>query len=857
MADSARAPGLVLALRLARRELRGGIRGWGVFLACLALGVAAVAGIGSLSAAIEEGIRADGKAILGGDVELRLVHRPAKAGERRFLAKGNTVSATVEMRAMARPVGQGTGQPKAARILIELKAVDGAYPLYGSIRLAPPMPLAGALKGRDGLPGAVVAENLLRRLALKVGDRLRIGEADFVIAAKIAHEPDRGARVFILGPRVIIPAAALARTGLVQPGSLVYYHYRLRLPATGRAGPWIEEATRRFPKSGWRIRDVSGAAPGLRRMVRRVTLFMTFVGLTALLIGGVGVAGAVGAYLSARRDTIATLKCLGAPGRLIFELYLIQITVLAAIGIFGGLAVGAAVPWLLGSLLEGQLPVPVRVGLYAGPLVLAGAYGALTALAFSLWPLARAREVPAAALFRDVVARAHKRPRIVYMAATALSVLGLAGLAVWAAPDRFLAAWFVIAAAGSFLAFRASAKLLAFLAAGAGRRAQARGTAPRLRLALANLHRPGAPTPAVVLSLGLGLTALVAIAQIEGNISNQIRERMPTAAPTFFFIDIQSAQVPAFDRALAKVPGVEKVERMPTLRARIVRVASVPVARANIDPAVRWAVASERGLTYAGWAPPGTRIVAGKWWPPGYKGPPIISFDARIARGMGLKVGDTITFNVLGREITARIANLRAIDWTTLGMNFTVIFAPGTLEKAPHSFIATVRAAPGAEGAVLAAVTGELANVSAVRVKDALETIAGMLARLGGAVRATGAVTLLAGLLVLAGAVAAGHDRRVYDGVVLKVLGARRRDILQAFLIEFGLLGLATACVAALLGTAAAYGVITQIMHAPWTFLASPVVVTIVLASAVTMVFGFAGVWRALGRKPASFLRND
>ena len=850
---AASAPGFVLALRLAKREMRGGIRGWGVFLACLALGVAAVAGIGSLSAAIEEGIRADGKAILGGDVELRLVHRPAKPVERRFIANGNTLSATVEMRAMARPAGQRTGQ----RILVELKAVDSAYPLYGAVGLDPPMTLARALEGSNGMAGAVVGEDLLRRLKLKVGDRMRIGEADFVITARIAREPDRGARVFILGPRVIVPATALPGTKLVQPGSLVYYHYRVRLPGASGSRSWIKSVEQRFPKSGWRIRDISGAAPGLRRMVRRVTLFMTFVGLTALLIGGVGVAGAVGAYVGGRRNTIATFKCLGAPGRLIFEVYLLQVAALSAVGIAVGLAVGAAAPWLLGSLVEGQLPVPVRAGLYPGPLILAAGYGALTALTFSLWPLARAREVPAAALFRDVVARAHKLPRLAYVAATGLSALCLAALAVWAAPDRFLAAWFVIAAAGSFLAFRGAARLLAFAAARGGRRAQAAGTAPRLRLALANLHRPGAPTPAVVLSLGLGLTALVAIAQIEGNISTQIRQRMPTAAPTFFFIDIQSKQVAAFDRALAKLPGVEKVVRMPTLRARIVRVGSVPVARARIDPAVRWAVASERGMTYATRAPPGTRIVAGRWWKPGYKGPPLISFDARIARGMGLGVGDTITFNVLGREITARIANLRAINWATLGMNFTVIFAPGTLEKAPHSFIATVRAAPGAEGAVLGAITGALANVSAVRVKDALETIARMLARLGGAVRATGAVTLLAGLLVLAGAVAAGHNRRVYDGVVLKVLGARRRDILRAFLIEFGLLGVATAFVAAILGTAAAYGVITQIMHAPWTFLVSPIVVTVLLATAVTLVFGFAGVWRALGRKPADFLRND
>jgi len=844
---------LALAVRLARRELRGGLKGWRVFLACLALGVAAIAAIGALSRAVEEGIRSDGKVILGGDVALRTVHRPASEAPRAYLKSSGVVAASVEMRAMAR----AAGGPKDKRILVELKAVDGAYPLYGTIKLAPLQSIEAALARRDGVPGAAVGADLLLRLKLKLGDRLRIGDASFVIRAVIAREPDRGGRVFILGPRVIIAGSALKATGLLQPGSLVYYHYRLKLPAGTNLGGWVRDIRARFPKAAWRIRDATGAAPGLRRMVSRVTLYMTFVGLTALLIGGVGIANAVGAYLAGRRDTIATLKCLGAPGSLIFATYLVQVTAISALGIAIGLAAGAAVPFALEGLVADQFPVPIRTGLYSGPMLFAALYGVLASLAFSVWPLARAREIPAAALFRDVVARARDLPRWYYIAATAALVGAIAGFAVWTAPDRFLAACYVIAAAVSFLIFRLAGRLLTAAAGRAGRAAQSRGGAPRLRLALANLHRPGAPTPSVVLSLGLGLTVLVAIALIEGNITNQIRNRMPAAAPTYFFIDIQSHQVAAFDAALRSVQGVEKVVRMPALRARIVKIAGVPVHRARIAPGARWAVSNERGLTYAKTPPKGTRVVAGRWWDAGYGGPPIISFDARVAAGMGIGVGDTLTFNILGREVTAKIANLREIDWQNLGMNFTVIFAPGTLERAPHTFIATVRAAPGAEAAVMAAVTARLGNVSAVRIKDALETVAQMLQRLGGAVRATGAVTILAGLLVLAGAVAAGHRRRVYDSVVLKVLGARRRDMLRAYLIEFGLLGLATVGIAALLGSAAAWAVITQIMRASWTFLPMPVVATVAAATLATMVFGYIGIWRALGRKPAEFLRND
>ncbi|MEJ2121334.1 MAG: FtsX-like permease family protein [Alphaproteobacteria bacterium] len=844
---------LALAFRLARRELRGGLKGWRVFLACLALGVAAIAAIGALSQAVQEGIRADGKVILGGDVAFRTVHRPAKPEQRAFLQSAGTVSSSVEMRAMAR----AEAGPKTARTLVELKTVDGDYPLYGQIELAPAQSISAALAVKDSVPGAVVGADLLQRLKLKLGDRIRIGDATFAIRAAIASEPDRGGRVFILGPRVIVSADALAKTGLMRPGSLVYYHYRMKLPAGTNLKGWVEDVRERFPDAAWRIRDASGAAPGMRRTVARVTLYMTFVGLTALLIGGVGIANAVGAYLGGRRETIATLKCMGASGRLIFATYLIQVAAIAAVGIAIGLVIGAAAPFALAGVVADEFPVPVRTGIYAGPLIFAAVYGALAALAFSIWPLARAREIQAAALFRDVVARTRRLPRWSYVLATAGLVIAIAGLAIWSAPSRYLATWYVIAAAGSFLAFRLAGRLLAVIAARAGKAAQASGRAPRLRLALANLHRPGTPAPSVVLSLGLGLTVLVAIGLIEGNITNQIRNRMPAAAPTYFFIDIQSSQIAQFDAALKSVRGVEKVVRMPALRARIVRIGGVPVRKAQVGPSARWAVRSERGLTYSKTPPPGTRIVAGRWWDADYAGPPIISFDARIAAGMGIGVGDTLTFNILGREITAKIANLREIDWQNLGMNFTVIFAPGTLEKAPHTFIATVRAAPGTETAVMAAVTSRLGNVSAVRVKDALDTIGQMLQRLGGAVRATGAITILAGLLVLAGAVAAGHRRRVYDSVVLKVLGARRRDMLRAYLMEFGLLGLATVGIAAILGTGAAWAVITQIMRAQWTFLPAPVLVTVAAATVATMIFGYVGVWRALGRKPAEFLRND
>lgn len=832
-----------VALRLARRELRGGVRGFRIFLACLMLGVAAIAGVGSLAAGIRAALEADARQILGGDAELAFTHRQATAEQRAFLDAAGTVSMVAEMRGMAR-----TG---SARTLVELKAVDGAYPLIGRVTLDTAADLQQALALRDGQWGAVVEAATLNRLDIRTGDRIDVGDQSYVVRAVITGEPDRSANVFTLGPRVMVAHDSLASTGLVQPGSLIRYEYRVLLPPGGRTDAFLASARERFPDAGWRLRSPSQAAPGVQRWIDRIAMFLTLVGLTALLVGGVGVANAVRSYLEGKTATIATLKCVGASGALVLQIYLIQVMAMAALGIAAGLIIGAAAPALAAPLLAGQLPVAARLGLYPGPLAVAAAFGLLTAIAFSLWPLARAREVPPSALFRDLVAPTQRRPRALYIVIVAAAVAGLAALAIGVSVDRRLAAWFVAAALGTFVVFRGAALLIAALA----RRAPHSGR-PGLRLALANLHRPGSPAGGLVLSLGLGFTVLVVIAVIQGNLARQLSEQLPDVAPTFFFIDIQADQVAEFDALLAAQPGVGQVRRVPSLRGRIVRVGGVPAERAEVAPEARWALGNDRGLTYAAMPPAGSRIVAGSWWPPDYAGPPLISFDAQLAQGMGLAVGDTMTINILGREVEARIANLRAIDWTTLSINFTLIFAPGTLEGAPQTHIATAQVAPGAEDAVERAVTQRFPNVSTIRIKEALATVERILGHIGTAARVTAGITLLAGVLVLAGAVIASHRRRVYDAVVLKVLGARRRNVIGAFALEFGLIGAATAVVAAVIGAVASWLLLTFYLRVEFALLPGTVAATAAGAATAVVVLGLAGTWRALGQKPAPLLRN-
>lgn len=831
---------LALALRLARREMRGGLKALRIVLACLALGVAAIAAVGTLRAAIQAGMQADGAKILGGDLELRTGGQAAPPAARDWIeARGaRAVSAITSLRAM---LVAGAG---GERMLVELKAVDAAYPLYGALVLDPPVALGPGMVALDPL----VAE----RLSLKPGDAVRLGEARLTVAALIAAEPDKVATPAIFGPRAMIAAETLAATQLLQPGSLVQHELRIALPPGADARPFAAALRAAFPGEGWRVRTADAAEPGVNRFLDRAASFLTLAGLTALLVGGIGVGTGVHAWLEARARSIATLRCLGAPARTVFLTYLLQVLGLALLGIAAGLVAGAGLTALAAAALAGTLPVPPRIGVYPVPLALAGLYGLLTALAFTLWPLGRAARIPGAALFRDVVQPAGTKPGPGVIAANLLIGLLLVALVVATAEVPRFALAFCGAAMVTVVAFRIGAALLMALARSLSHLRQ-----PALRLGLANLHRPGAPTSILVVSLGVGLTTLAAIAQIEGNLRHQLAGEMSARAPNFFFIDIQSDQAARFDALARSLPGVEEVRRVPSLRARVVAVNGVPAEQVQVSPETRWALNGDRGLTYAARPPEGTRLVAGQWWPADYAGPPLLSFDAGLAAGWGVGIGDSITVNVLGRDIELRIANLRAVDWRGLGINFTLVASPGLLEAAPHTHIATVRGDPARDPAVLRAVTDAFPNVSGIRVRDALEGIAALLGRVATALTATGSVTLLAGALVLAGAVAAGQRQRVRDAVVLKTVGATAAQIRAAWLVEFALIGLVAGGLAAAAGTAAAWAVTRYIMGAEWIALPGTLAATVLGCAVLTLACGQVGTALALRAKPGPLLRNE
>lgn len=841
----------VLPLRYALRELRSGLRGFYVFVACIALGVMAIAGVGSVAASLSDGLAREGRTLLGGDVAFSLIQREAKPEEIAFLRSRGKLSIAATLRAMTR-----TSDDRSA--LVELKAVDDTYPMLGNVTLDPKLPMSELLAENDGAFGAAADATLLARLDLKIGDRVTVGSTNFQIRSVVGAEPDKLAGGVGFGPRFLISEAALRATNLLQPGSLVRWIYRVRLPdsaADDRAATALADETRAaLPQAGWEIRSRGNASPQLERTIGRFTQFLTLVGLAALLVGGVGVANAVKSHIDRRRDVIASFKALGATGRDVFMIYLTQVLVLAGIGSLIGLVLGGALPFVIVGLFGKLLPLPVVPALHPGELALSLIYGLLTALAFGLWPLGRVHDVPVATLFREAVSSEWHRPRPRYLAGMAVVIVLLVAVVIGLAYDKRVAAVFVASSVVVFALLRMIASGLMALA-----RRLPRSRITMLRLAIANIYRPGALTPSVVMSLGLGLAVLVTITQIDGNLRRQFMASLPDRAPSFYFIDIPTAEATRFSEFLKTRSPQSTIEDVPMLRGRIVAAHGVKAEDLKPSSDAEWVLQSDRGLTYTADIPKGSKIVEGEWWKPDYAGPPLVSLEKKIADGLGLKIGDEIVVNVLGRDISAKISNLRTLDWQSLGINFVLVFSPNAFRGAPHTHIATLtepNSSPASDAAIIKAVAGAFPTVTSVRVREALETIGTVVTNLVLAIRGASAITLISAILVLGGALAAGHRHRVYDAVILKTLGATRARLLGAYALEYMMIGLATAIFGVIAGSIAAWLIVTRLMTLSFAWQAGSAAGVVAAALFVTVGLGLAGTLVALNQKPASVLRN-
>lgn len=829
--------------RIARRDLHVGFRGLRLLFICLFLGVAALAAIGSLTAAITQELSDRGRMILGGDFEIGMTQREASLGDREAFRQLGTLSETIRLRAMAQRTGQGGGAAPAA-ILTELKGVDAAYPLFGTVALK-----EGRYRPLQDSQ-ILVSEALAERLEIGPGDSLHYGSADFRVTGVIVDEPDRLGEGFTLGPVAIVSLDGLRRTGLIQPGSLYASKYRIRLDPRFDAATVRKEWEKARSGEGWTFKDRMTAAPGASRFIERMGQFLSLIGLAALVIAGIGVSNGVASYLAGKRTGIATLKVLGATAADIARIYRMQVGAVALLGVGAGLLVGAALPPLVVALAGDALPVQPGFRLHPLPLATSAAYGMLIAVLFTIPPLARARVQPAAALFRGPVesgSAIHRRALLAMATATG----ALVALALGTAPEPLFAAAVLGAVAAVLLLLFGLGALVRWVA---GRLPSSR--LPLLRLAIANLHRPGSQTAALIVALGLALTLFVTLAGIQTSLDAEIRNVVPRKAPAQIVLDIPAPQRERFRAIVAREAPGGQLNIVPVLRGTITAYDRQRVADLPTLPEGAWFLRGERGVTYSATLPEGSDLVAGRWWPRDYKGPPIVSLDAEAAETLGIGVGDTLTVSILGREIEARIASLRRVNWDTMGFNYVLVFPPSTLEAAPHSLAATVTMDGRGNAALTRALLTAFPGVSVIAVGDVISQVSTILTQMSRAILVAASVAILAGIAVLVGAIAAAREARAYDSVILKTLGATRMQLLGGQALEYGLLAAILAGVALALGSAAAWFVIVYIFEFGWSPDWGVVLATLAGGAVLTLGIGLAGSIPLLSIRPARALRQ-
>lgn len=845
-------------VRSVLRETRANLTHFRILILCLFLGVFVIGLVNSVTQALEGGLRRDGKAILGGDLSVRNIYEPLKPEQEAILTQAGRVAHTIEMRALL------TDAAGANAALTEIKGIDAPYPLFGRMELEAAGPIDSPYAflndaaRRDGdrvIPAVLLDGALAERLGVKAGDLIRAGSQDFVVADLIKVEPDRaGGQTFSIGPRSMVRIEDMAATGLVQTGAQVYYHYKLALHDPDALKDINNRIEQSFAQAGgWRLRDYTEASPRVQTFLDRLAMFFTLVGLSALLIGGVGIGNAVHVVLEKRLVSLAIAKSLGASRQFVFLLWLGVVLMVGLVGIVPALTLAFAVPYLLAAPLAAAFSLPFAPSLAPLPILAAATFGVVILILFSVLPLSRAAQAKPALLFRQGVgaglnekAGPKAGPAMLWLVAISSGVL-----IVTSPYPEFVGGFLVVAA----LIYGLLKAVNRGLIKGLARLTHLRR--PTLRMAIVNMIRPDGQSFVVLLSLGLSLTLFAAIAQIETNIRHRVESDIPDKAPAFFFIDIQKSQMPEFETLVTGMDGVSDLEKVPNLRGRIVAVNGVEAEKALVDRSEDWLLRGDRGFTYLSKKPEDSDLLEGEWWPADYSGEPIVSVVEDVARGFNVGVGDRITVNIMGRDITATIASVRSVDWSTMTINYAITFAPGVLDNAPHSYLATIVAPPQIETQILVAVANAFPNVTAIQVREALQVVSDILRKIAAAMRAIAGLALATGVLVLAASLLSSLRQRRYETVVMKVVGAKRTTLTAMMLYEFAMLGVIAAGLSLVTGTASAWLVVTQVMDFPWRFDIVTAVLVVGIALCITLGFSAWAVWRTLASRPGDFLRNE
>ena len=842
------------ALVTAWRESRGSRRRLTLYLASVSLGVAALVAINSFRANVAASVHAQARTLLGADLELR--SRKAFPDSVESLLdslrrSGASLARVTSFASMALATRSGRAR------LVEVRAVGGGFPFYGTIATTPPGRWTALAEGSKR--AVLVDPAVLVYLEAAPGDTVQLGDARFVIGGVVTDVPGDVSLWSAIGPRVFLPARYLGETHLLRFGSMARYRAYLRL-AEADVQPLLNRYNRMFQRYGIGSDTVSEQEEDLTQALGRMARYLGLVGLVALLLGGLGVASAVNVFVTDKLDSAALLRCLGARQRTVLAVYLVQAVALGVGGAGAGVVLGVLVQLSLPALLGEFLPLDVAVAPHWATIASGLGIGVATAVLFALLPLLQLKDVsPLRVLRRDLDAPARRAARWRRLAVYAVMIAGLVTLARWQAPGRVVG-W---AFAAAVLVTLAALWLTAQGLMRGTRRWFPRGASYVIRQGIANLFRPQNQTVAVVLAIGFGVFLIATLYVVQRSLVAQFALDARPDRPNLVFFDVQPDEKTGVARMLAARARPGSLDLTPIVPARIARVNGRRIDSLRTDSLRRpspWALRREYRNTYRDTLVSSERLTAGSWWTaPRRRGErPRISLEAELAASLGVGVGDRITWNVQGALLETQVASLREVEWARFQPNFFVVFEPGVLERAPQTFVLLARADEAAVRAELQRdVTRAHPGVSSLDLTLVQRTLDGLLSKVTLAIRFMALFSIASGLVILVGALTASRLQRAREAVLLKTLGASGRQVRAIFLTEYCAWGSFAALTGVLLASVGGWAVMTRLFELPFRLPALPLlgvwIGVCVLVAAIGLAHSHAvtrgtplGLWRGL-----------
>ena len=793
-----------------------------------------------------------------------------------------------ELAAMAATsVAEVSEEPKTPSTqLVELKAVEAKYPLYGTVEVNPPQPLHSLLASREtDCParlcfGVVVQESLLISLGIQLHEHVKIGHAWFRVTGILDKEPDRVASAFRLGPRVIISRQALAATDLVKRGSRIRERYLLRVPESHALGPLMEELQGRLSKEGATVSSYRDAQPRIRRFLDQLSTYLGLIGLTALFVGGIGIACTVHGFMKHKLTTVAICKTLGADAGFIMRVYLLQSVFLGCLGSVAGVALGIGLQRLLPALFGELIPLAVGSRVDVLPLSKGMLLGALTTLCFVLWPLLTIRSIPPAIVFRrdvdqersSISAGSHFRSmketliRLVHdrhrLGTALLMGCGLTLLSVWQARSLTLGLLFTAAFGAALVFLRFGVWVLLH-----GLQKIPRSRSFAVRHAMGNVQRPGNYTLGMTVAIGVGVMVVVTVALVKSSLLVALGERIPEDAPTFFFIDVQPDQRERFERVMQREASTAPYQLTPVVRSRLGAIDGHAIhPDEHKDKRNGWYFTREYVLTALSDLPKDNRVAKGQWWPAESedkqdddktRNPIRVSVEDEAAENLGVDLGSTLEFDIQGTPLRAVVESTRNVDWASFSTNFFMILSPQALDGAPMTYIASAKVEPEKEMPLQRALVRALPNVTAIKIGDVLANVARLLEQLAWAIQGIALLSMTSGAVVMIAALSSTRYRRLYESAVLKAIGGTRRIIVKSFAVEFALVGGLAGLIGVGLASVLSWVILHFFLDIAWTV--QPMVLGwgLLATVGIAVVVGFLSTFKILGEPPLAVLRGE